>query len=462
MPIITRRVAAAVTVTTAILLGWAAPSQAAGGSNVGLYGSGDPTYDGVFRQSLAILGLHAAGVAPDASAVAWLLAQQCAGGGFSSYNPNPAKGCPGYDPAKYTGGIDTNATSLALEALLATGHRAQADRAATVLRKAQDRDGGWPFIVGGGSSDPNSTGLVMAALATAGDGVDAGGTAYLAGLQVGCGSGSAPTDQADRGGLATPYSGGAPNVLATVQAVPGLAGLSLVDPVPAAGTWADGGAALPCPAASTSTPTSSSSATPTTSPSTPSSPSAADPSAPSTASSASPSGADVAHWAATWLAAQARSGAVTGTNVGWAILSFAATLTHHDAAESLYAGLPSTITTAGARGSARAAQSTDSPGALGLAALSSAVLGHPGTARTYASRIAATLTGEGASASPSPSSSASEGGSASSSPSTATSAASTTPAATLPRTGAAPGLGVAGLLLVVAGAALLRFGRRRT
>ena len=103
-------------------------------TNVGLYGSTDPTYDGVFRQSLAILGLHAAGKTPDPTAITWLLDQQCADGGFSSYNPAPAKGCPKYDPSAYTGGVDTNATSLALQALLATGHSKEAAKAAKVLR----------------------------------------------------------------------------------------------------------------------------------------------------------------------------------------------------------------------------------------------------------------------------------------------------------------------------------------
>jgi len=39
----------------------------------GLFGSGDPTYDGVYRQSAAIMGLAAAGADVPPSAVAWLL-----------------------------------------------------------------------------------------------------------------------------------------------------------------------------------------------------------------------------------------------------------------------------------------------------------------------------------------------------------------------------------------------------
>ena len=70
-------------------------SAAAAPKNVGLYGSSDPTYDGVFRQSLAILGLHAAGQTPDPTAIDWLLDQQCADGGFSSYNADAGQGLPG-------------------------------------------------------------------------------------------------------------------------------------------------------------------------------------------------------------------------------------------------------------------------------------------------------------------------------------------------------------------------------
>ena len=92
----------------------------------------------------------------------------------------------------------------------------------------------------------------MSALAAAGDGVDPDGTAYLAGLQIACGTTAQPTDPGDRGGFSTPYSNGAPDVLATVQAVPGLEGLNLAGPLPPAGPWPDGGDALPCATASPS------------------------------------------------------------------------------------------------------------------------------------------------------------------------------------------------------------------
>jgi hypothetical protein len=415
-------------------------------ANVGLYGTTDPTYDGVFRQSLALLGLHAAGQTPDRTAVTWLLDQQCSGGGFSSYNPKPAKGCPAYDAKTFSGGIDTNATSLALQALIATGHSAQAVKAAKALRAAQDSDGGWPFTVGGGFSDPNSTGLVLSALAAAGDGVDARGATYIASFQVGCGTTEAPTDAADQGGLASPYSNGAPDVLATVQAVPGLAGLNLAKTIPTAGSWADGGPVFPCDNASPSP-----------------SPSLSPSASPSPASTA-----DVAAWASTWLAGQAGAGNVTTSDLGWAILSFASTHSHHDAAAALYGNLVASLPVSKAaaikaRGSVKAvAQSAESPGALGLAALSAQSLGHHGAAGTFATRIGATITAAAAKPSASASASATPSASHSRSSSPAASASATGSGDPgLPRTGGEPYVLAGGLAFLLLGTGLISVGARR-
>ena len=102
---------------------------------VGLYGTSDPTYDGVYRQSLAILGLEAAGRTPAPEAVQWLLNQQCADGGFSSYKSTVA--CPAFDSVAFTGGRDSNATAMAVSALEWIGTPASiaaATKAATYLR----------------------------------------------------------------------------------------------------------------------------------------------------------------------------------------------------------------------------------------------------------------------------------------------------------------------------------------
>ncbi|MFE3284018.1 hypothetical protein ACFXJJ_13005, partial [Streptomyces sp. NPDC059233] len=51
----------------------------------GLYGKNDPTYDGVWRQSFALLAQHTVGVKPAKAAVDWLVGQQCANGGFAAF-----------------------------------------------------------------------------------------------------------------------------------------------------------------------------------------------------------------------------------------------------------------------------------------------------------------------------------------------------------------------------------------
>src|SRR5690242_6003524 len=58
-----------------------------------LYGAADPTYDGVWRQSYAIRAVSRSGYFPGGGAVAWLLAQQCADGGWPSYRADTAKPC---------------------------------------------------------------------------------------------------------------------------------------------------------------------------------------------------------------------------------------------------------------------------------------------------------------------------------------------------------------------------------
>ncbi|MFD6290049.1 prenyltransferase/squalene oxidase repeat-containing protein [Streptomyces sp. NPDC060205] len=131
----------------------------------GLYGSTDPTYDGVWRQSLALLAQHTVGVRPAAKAVDWLTGQQCANGGFAAYRADPAAQCD----AKTQ--IDTNSTGAALQALTAldADDTAAADATAAAvkwLKSVQNEDGGWGYLPGG-ASDTNSTSVVIGALEAA-------------------------------------------------------------------------------------------------------------------------------------------------------------------------------------------------------------------------------------------------------------------------------------------------------
>lgn len=187
-------------------------------SVVGLYGRTDPTYDGVYRQGLAILALHDVGVGPARPAVRWLLRQQCANGRFTSYRADLSSPC---------GAADSNATSMAVMALDAVGEHRAARAGARWLVDHQAVGGGWRYTAGW-RPDANSTGLALQALLSVGirpGSVSHGGTGldFLRSLQLGCGS-----DAADRGAL--DYQAEAPlvaNDYATAQAAQALARTAL-------------------------------------------------------------------------------------------------------------------------------------------------------------------------------------------------------------------------------------------
>jgi hypothetical protein len=203
-----------------------APAAAAASPDSGLFGAQDPTYDGVFRQGLALLALDAAGARVPRQAVAWLRAQQCADGSFMAYRPNRAIPCSKPDNTTYSGS-DTNSTALAVAALNAVDQRAAANRGAAWLRARQNLDGGWAYYPAAGvASDANSTGLVMVALrasglhpATVRSRGNRSGVHAVVSLQAGC-----TTPRGQRGGIAYQAGGGADD-LATAQAALGLIGL---------------------------------------------------------------------------------------------------------------------------------------------------------------------------------------------------------------------------------------------
>ncbi|SOB84410.1 prenyltransferase/squalene oxidase repeat-containing protein [Streptomyces sp. 1331.2] len=193
----------------------------------GLYGKSDPTYDGVWRQALALTALTAAKVTPADSAVGWLTGQQCEDGGWPSYRAAGA-GC---DPKSE----DSNATAVAVQALIALGgHQPAVDKGVAWLKANQNADGSWAYNPGN-PGDANSTGLAVSALfaartdpasvAKAGSGGAAGKNAFdgLARFQLGC---AAPADQ--RGAFAYQPDAAtgalAPNTLASAQAALAAAG----------------------------------------------------------------------------------------------------------------------------------------------------------------------------------------------------------------------------------------------
>ncbi|WP_405897541.1 hypothetical protein OG242_08375 [Streptomyces sp. NBC_00727] len=233
-----RRSAAALAATAAALCAAAAPAAVAAPSPSppaalpsGLYGTSDPTYDGVWRQSLAFLAQQAVGVTPAAKAVDWLTGQQCDSGAFAAYRADASVPCNDKTVA------DTNATAAAAQALRAIGgHQDALANAVSWLRSVQNEDGGWGYTAGS-PSDANSTSIVIGTLARAGEKLGdvtthGGKTPYAAllGFSIPCGGkdGGAFAYQPDKAGKL------AANGDATAAGVLGALGKGLVVPDSAA------------------------------------------------------------------------------------------------------------------------------------------------------------------------------------------------------------------------------------
>jgi hypothetical protein len=430
-------VAASALVAGSALLPSTLAAAATSPVQTGLFGAQDPTYDGAFRQSLALLAYAAADTAPPAHAVGWLLAQQCPDGGFQAFRASTKSACQRSDPATYSG-EDTNSTGIAAAALRATGQRSAADRALAWVLAAQNADGGFPYFVGG-DSDANSTAVVLLGTNTAGrtpTSVRHGGVAaaqFLESLQLGCDGAATDAD----GGFAFQSYGGplVDSDAASVQV-----------------TLALSGAALPVAAGTVTTDV----------------PRATCPSSASPALSSTQLGAG--HLA---RLLDAYSGAVpqfdynSGSRIphsvstgdtAWAALSLAAVgvgRTQLDRALAVIGAQPLKATvrrTGAAAAAATATTATDQPGLLALAALATSAAGGGSTAvRAYVDRIGATMRVAPAAASPTPT------------PAHSTSAAASTAADPLAQSGptsATPVLGALGGLLVLLGLAAVATGRR--
>jgi hypothetical protein len=202
-------------------------TQQADGPDAGLFGSQDPTFDGAYRQGLALMALVAVGENNDAGEQ-WLIEQQCEDGGWTAYRAETTVPCPPPSPSTFTG-PDSNSTAVALSGLAAAGAEPAQD-VVEFLESTQGADGGWAYIPATDQqSDPNSTALVIQALFAAG--LDPTGDARfdesggdplsrLLAFQLGCEAAE------DAGAFFFPVAGSdpTPNMLATVQAVPAAAG----------------------------------------------------------------------------------------------------------------------------------------------------------------------------------------------------------------------------------------------
>lgn len=187
------------------------------GADAGRFGVQDASYDGAFRQGLSLAALSvsnptSATVAP---AVAWLKAQQCADGSWMPSRSDLSVPCA-FNATLYIG-PDTNSTAMAELGLHAVGAVPIVDPTAwlTSIRKA---DGGWAFDASTSSStDPDSTGLVIAALRALGIAPDSAAVTALLGFQL---DSSYPAAQ--QGAFFYPYGTPTPNLVATNDAILGL------------------------------------------------------------------------------------------------------------------------------------------------------------------------------------------------------------------------------------------------
>jgi hypothetical protein len=207
-------------------------TQQTSGRNTGMFGTtaqAKAFLAGSYDQGLALAALAATGDTSGSAikkADSWLLDQQCPDGGWTSYEDasNPCNG----SPADYEG-PDTNSTSLAIDGLSAQGDLGGSPTAKALgfLEHAQDSDGGWGYEPNSakapGSTDPDSTALVIQAILALGHSpsrspfiTKANPVSVLESFQA--------TSGEDAGSFTYPGISG-PNIIATYQAVPAVAGV---------------------------------------------------------------------------------------------------------------------------------------------------------------------------------------------------------------------------------------------
>ena len=175
-------------------------------ASTGLFGFGP------FDSGLAISALVAVDADLPEGAVEGLLATQLEDGSFSF----------SAEPGQITG--DSNTTALAVQALIAAGFKDGIGPSLEYFRSTQNEDGGWTYQKPseyGEETDTNSTALVIQALNAAGEKLEGWGSPIttLASLQLEDGAFGFSATFPDA------------NILATIQAIPILAGGTYVEPV---------------------------------------------------------------------------------------------------------------------------------------------------------------------------------------------------------------------------------------
>ena len=206
----------------------------------GLFGTDGQlaNYDaGNYEQGLALDALGVAGVKGQARlsrAIDYLVDQQCPDGGWS-FTDQATDTCA-VSASDYTG-PDTNSTALAVQGLAAQGALTPsvAGNALAFYTRGQDADGGWSYYPSSSgapqSTDPDSTAFVIQALialgqSPAGPAFDQGAASPVSALlafQLSSGTGD--------GAFQAALGLGSPDIFATYQAVPAVAGMTLAYPL---------------------------------------------------------------------------------------------------------------------------------------------------------------------------------------------------------------------------------------
>jgi hypothetical protein len=167
---------------------------------------------GPFDSALAISALQAIDEPLPDGVLEGLLATRLDDGSYSYIS----------DPNQVTG--DSNSTALVVQALLAAGAKDEIEPSIAYFKAVQNEDGGWTFQKPsefGEDTDVNSTALVIQAIKAAGEDLEEWGDpmATLTSFQLKSGAFIFNLYFPDE------------NILATVQAIPTLAGRDYVDPV---------------------------------------------------------------------------------------------------------------------------------------------------------------------------------------------------------------------------------------
>lgn len=177
------------------------------------YDAGSGSYGGsLFDQALVILALANADRTIPAAAADYLMSYQTEDGAWSFMG----------DTAAQSG--DTNTTALVIQALVAAGRADDANTGLAYLQAVQNADGGWPYqnpSPYGTDTDANSTAYVLQALYALGqtpqDWAAADGDPLEALLAL----------QNESGSFSYQLAFPGDNLLATVQAIPAVAGVTL-------------------------------------------------------------------------------------------------------------------------------------------------------------------------------------------------------------------------------------------